>query len=62
MLRENHENIESKSLELTIQLYICYDEKEAPGSCNKTIYLSWFFHSEDFLGGKVHRLGKFHTW
>ena len=46
-------NIESKSLELIIQLYICYDEHEAPISCNTTVYLSWLLHSEDYLVGKV---------
>ena len=33
-------NIESKSLELTIYLYSCYDEHEAPRSCNTDVYLS----------------------
>ena len=33
-------NIESKILELTIYLYRCYDEYEAPSSCNTTVYLS----------------------
>ena len=51
-------NIESKILELTIQLYICYDENESPSSRNTTVYLSWLIHSEDVLGGKVHRRGK----
>ena len=48
-------NIESDSLELTIMLYMCYDKHEAPNSCNTTVYLSWLHHSEDVLGGKVHR-------
>ena len=48
-------NRESKRLELTIQLYLCYDKHEAPRSCNTTIELSWLLHSEDVLGGKVHR-------
>ena len=33
-------NRESKSLELTIYLYSCYDEHGAPRSCNTTVYLS----------------------
>ena len=33
-------NRESNSLELTIYLYSCYDEYEAPSSCNTTVYLS----------------------
>ena len=33
-------NRESKSLEIIIKLYICYDEHEAPISCNTTVYLS----------------------
>ena len=61
LLIYNHVNRESKSLELTIYLYRCY-EHEAPSSSNTTIYLSWLIHSEDVLGGKVHRWGKFHTW
>ena len=48
-------NRESKSLELTIWLYRCYDEHEAPSSCNTTVYLSWLLHSEDVLGEKFHR-------
>ena len=40
VLRENHGKIESKSLEFTILLYICYDEHEAPISCNNIVYLS----------------------
>ena len=40
-------NIESKILQLTIQLYLFYDEDEAPRSCNTTVYLSvcliWYF-------------------
>ena len=39
VLRDNHVNIESKSLELTIYLYIC-SEREAPISCKTTVYLS----------------------
>ena len=39
MLRENHLNIESKSLELPIHLYRCY-EHEAPSSFNTAVYLS----------------------
>ena len=39
VLIENHLNRESKSLELTIYLYICYYEHEAP-HCNNTVYLS----------------------
>ena len=33
-------NRESKSLELTIQLYRCYGEHEYPSSCITTVYLS----------------------
>ena len=33
-------------------------KNEAPSSCKTTVYLSWFLHSEDVLGGKVHRRGK----
>ena len=33
-------NRESKSFELTIYLYRCYDEHEGPSSCNANIYLS----------------------
>ena len=55
VLRENHVNRESKSLDITIQLYICYDEHADPSSCNTTIYLSWLLHLEDILGGKFHR-------
>ena len=33
-------NRESKRLNLTIQLYSCYDEHEAPRSYNTTVYLS----------------------
>ena len=55
MSRENHVNRESKSLELKIYLYICYDEHEAPISCNNNVYLSWLLHLEDVLEGKVHR-------
>ena len=39
VLRENHENRKSGSLELTIQLYICYDQREAPISFNTKVYL-----------------------
>ena len=55
MLRENHINIESKSLEIKIQLLRYYEHK-ASKSCNTTVYLSWLLHLEDILGGK------FHTW
>ena len=55
VLKENHVNIESKSLDRTIELYLCYDEHEAPSSCNTTVYLSWLLHLEDVLGGKFHR-------
>ena len=34
-------NREGKSLELTIYLYLCYNEHEAPSSCNNTVYLSY---------------------
>ena len=33
-------NRRSKSLELTIYLYSCYDEHEVPSSCDTTVYLS----------------------
>ena len=33
-------NRESKSLEITIKLYSCYDEHEIPSSCNTPVYLS----------------------
>ena len=36
---------ESKIPDLTIKLYICYDEHEYPSSCNTTAYLS-----QKFLG------------
>ena len=39
-------NIESKSLEIKIQLYICYDEHESPSSCNTTVYLSQTFQTD----------------
>ena len=55
MLREKHVNKESKSLELTIYLYRCY-EHEDPSSCNTTVYLSWLLHLEDIMGEN------FHTW
>ena len=40
MLIKNHLNRESKSLDLTISLYRCYDGHKALSSCNTTIYLS----------------------
>ena len=55
MLRENRVDRESKSLGITIQLYRRYDEHEAPISCTNTVFLSWLTHSDDVLGGKVHR-------
>ena len=33
-------NIESKSLDLIIWLYLCYNEHEALSSCNNIVYLS----------------------
>ena len=39
---------ESKSLELTIQLYSCYEKHEAPSSCNTTVYLSLWSGAESF--------------
>ena len=33
-------NWESKTLEIKIYLYLCYDEHEAPRSYNTTVYLS----------------------
>ena len=54
VLRENHIDRESKSLNLTIYLYICYDEHEAPISCNTTIYLSYIEPtSETYFSFKV---------
>ena len=50
--RDNHVNRESKSLELTIKLYIFYDEHEAPSCCNIIFYVSWLLNSEEVLGGK----------
>ena len=34
-------NRESKSLEITIYLYRCYDEHESARICNTTVYLSY---------------------
>ena len=42
VLRENYLNRESKGLDLTIYLYRCYDEHEAPINCNAAIYLSLY--------------------
>ena len=53
-------NRESKILAIKIYLYSCYDEHEAPISCNITVYLSWLLHSEDVLGGKF--TGKEHLF
>ena len=39
VLKENHVNREINSLEITIQLYICY-EHEDPKICNTNLYLS----------------------
>ena len=36
-------NRETKSLEITIQLYSCYDEHESTRSCNTTVSLSHLF-------------------
>ena len=52
---KKHANRESKILDLTIQLFRCYDEHEYPISCDTNVYLLWLIHSEDVLGGKVHR-------
>ena len=52
MLSENHVNIENKILELTIYLYICYDEHEAPSICNITVYLSKSSLEQDVLHKK----------
>ena len=53
VLRKNHVNRESDRLELTIQLYICYDEHEDPSSCNTTVYLSQTFPEHiDWNGDK----------
>ena len=51
MLRENHVNRESKSLDIIICLYRLY-EHESPSICNTTAYLSWLLHLEYVLGGK----------
>ena len=51
-------NRESKILDLTIYLYSCYDEHEAPSGFNTTVYLSWLLHLKQVLGGKVHRRRK----
>ena len=40
VLRENHLNRESKSLDLTIYLYRCYNGHKSPRIYNTTIYLS----------------------
>ena len=43
-------NIESKSLEFTIYLYLCYGEHEAPSTCNITVYLSlWYYNLNQHL-------------
>ena len=34
-------------------------QHEVPSSCNTTVYLSWLLHSENVLGGKVHRQERF---
>ena len=52
VLIENHVNRESKNLDLTIQLYRCY-ENEAPRSCNTTIYLLWLLLLKRDMVGKV---------
>ena len=57
MIRVNHLNRESKSLDITNYLYRCY-EHEAPISFNATVYLSWLLHLEDVLGEKF-TLGEF---
>ena len=51
-------NRDIKSSDITIQLYRCYDEYEAPIICNTTVYLSWLVHLEDFLE-KKYTLGEF---
>ena len=53
VLRKNHVNRESKTLDLTIKLYRSYEHKY-PSSCNTTIYLSWLLHLEGVPGVKVH--------
>ena len=53
VLRENNVNIEIKSLDITVQLYIFY-EHETPISCKTTVYLLWLIQSEDVLGGEVY--------
>ena len=50
VLRENHVNRESKSLDLTIELYIYYGGHEAPRSCNTTVYLSVSTHCTIYRG------------
>ena len=34
-----YKNRESKSLEIKVYLYRCYDEHASPSSCNTTVYL-----------------------
>ena len=53
VLRENHVNRESTSLEFSIQIYICY-EHESLQIFNTTVYLSRLLHLEDVMGWKVH--------
>ena len=40
VLWENHVNRESEIIELTIYLYMCYNEHEDSSSCSTTVYLS----------------------
>ena len=41
---------------------MCYEEHEAPISCNTTVYLSWLLHSEGkFAGEENFTLGDFTT-
>ena len=54
VLRENHLNRESKSLYLTIQLYICY-KHESPSSCITTAYLSFMKELHRILT-KIHQV------
>ena len=51
-------NRECSIPEIKIYFYRCYDEHEAPSSCNTTVNLSWLLHSEYVLGGEFHRRGK----
>ena len=53
VLRENHLKRESRSLNITIQLYRFY-KHESPGSGTTTIYLSSLLHLKYVKGGNVY--------